>query len=115
MGNNPAPAPLGGANPKNFCKLVRILIEQRKYKNAMEQSEAKDDKEDEGNDGAGFELKKREIAARFLETGLNPINLLGFRLFGGDLVGSVSLHGFELLRGFVNGGSEGLVGVGSVY
>ena len=38
MGNNPLLAPLGGENPKNFCKLVRILMEQRKYKNAMEQS-----------------------------------------------------------------------------
>lgn len=37
-GNNPALAPLGGENPKNFCKLVRMLMEQRKYKNAMEQS-----------------------------------------------------------------------------
>ncbi|CAL5423554.1 unnamed protein product [Camellia sinensis] len=39
IGKSPAPAaPLGGENPKNFCKLVRILIEHRKYKNAIEQS-----------------------------------------------------------------------------
>lgn len=38
MGNNPELAPLGGEKPKNFCKLVRILIEHRKYKNAIEQS-----------------------------------------------------------------------------
>lgn len=38
IGNKPALAPLGGENPKNFCKLVRMLMEQRKYKNAMEQS-----------------------------------------------------------------------------
>lgn len=38
MGNNPELAPLGGEKPKNFCKFVRMLIEQRKYKNAIEQS-----------------------------------------------------------------------------
>lgn len=40
MGNNPPPAaaPLGGEKPKNFCKLVLILIEQSKYKKAIEQS-----------------------------------------------------------------------------
>ena len=38
MGNNPALAPRGGEKPKNFCKLVRILMEHRKYKNAIEQS-----------------------------------------------------------------------------
>lgn len=39
IGNNPAPAdPRGGENPKNFWRFVLILIEQRKYKNAIEQS-----------------------------------------------------------------------------
>lgn len=39
MGKSPAPAAdLGGAKPKYFCKLVLILIEQRKYKNTIEQS-----------------------------------------------------------------------------
>ena len=38
MGKRPDEAPRGGANPKNFCKLVRMLIEQRKYKNGIEQS-----------------------------------------------------------------------------
>lgn len=42
IGNNPPPAaaPRGGENPRNFCKLVRILIEHKKYKNAIEQSVA---------------------------------------------------------------------------
>ncbi|CAN1307001.1 hypothetical protein LINPERPRIM_LOCUS26954 [Linum perenne] len=39
MGNIPAAAaPRGGENPRNFCRFVRMLIEHRKYKNAMEQS-----------------------------------------------------------------------------
>ncbi len=38
IGKRPAPAPLGGAKPKNFCKFVLILIEHKKYRNAMEQS-----------------------------------------------------------------------------
>lgn len=39
MGNKLAPAaPRGGENPKNFCKLVLMLIEHRKYRNAIEQS-----------------------------------------------------------------------------
>jgi hypothetical protein len=38
IGKRPAPAPLGGAKPKNFCKFVLILMEHRKYRNAMEQS-----------------------------------------------------------------------------
>jgi len=39
IGKSPPPAaPLGGENPKNFCKLVLILIEHKKYKNAIEQS-----------------------------------------------------------------------------
>lgn len=39
MGNKPEPAaPRGGANPKNFCRLVLMLMEHKKYKNAMEQS-----------------------------------------------------------------------------
>lgn len=39
MGNSPAPAaPRGGANPKNFCKLVLMLMEQSRYRKAMEQS-----------------------------------------------------------------------------
>lgn len=38
IGNNPAPAPLGGENPRNFCRLVLMLMEQRKYKNAIAQS-----------------------------------------------------------------------------
>lgn len=39
MGKSPPPAaPLGGANPRNFWRFVLILIEQRKYKNAIEQS-----------------------------------------------------------------------------
>lgn len=39
MGKNPGPAaPRGGENPKNFCKLVLILMEHRRYKKAMEQS-----------------------------------------------------------------------------
>lgn len=40
MGNIPAApaAPRGGENPKNFCKLVLMLIEHKKYKNAIEQS-----------------------------------------------------------------------------
>lgn len=39
MGNNPAPAaPRGGENPRNFCKLVLMLIEHSRYRKAMEQS-----------------------------------------------------------------------------
>ncbi|KAK4858818.1 hypothetical protein QYF36_022528 [Acer negundo] len=40
MGNIPpaAAAPRGRENPRNFCKLVRILIEHKKYKKTMEQS-----------------------------------------------------------------------------
>ncbi|RHN47423.1 hypothetical protein MtrunA17_Chr7g0252831 [Medicago truncatula] len=38
IGKRPAPAPLGGAKPKNFCKFVLILMEHKKYRNAMEQS-----------------------------------------------------------------------------
>lgn len=39
MGKRPAPAaPRGGEKPKNFWRLVLILIEQRKYKKAIEQS-----------------------------------------------------------------------------
>lgn len=39
IGKRPAPAaPRGGANPRNFWRFVRMLIEQRKYKNAIEQS-----------------------------------------------------------------------------
>lgn len=39
-GRKPAPGaePRGGENPRNFCKLVRILMEHKKYKKAMEQS-----------------------------------------------------------------------------
>lgn len=38
-GKRPAPAaPRGGEKPKNFCKLVRMLMEHKKYKNAIEQS-----------------------------------------------------------------------------
>lgn len=39
MGKSPAPAaPRGGEKPNSFCRLVLILIEHSKYKNAMEQS-----------------------------------------------------------------------------
>lgn len=39
MGNNPAPAaPRGGENPRNFCKLVLMLMEHKRYRKAMEQS-----------------------------------------------------------------------------
>lgn len=39
MGNKLEPAaPRGGENPKNFCKLVLMLIEHKKYKKAIEQS-----------------------------------------------------------------------------
>lgn len=41
MGKSPGPAaaaPRGGEKPKNFCKLVLILMEHKKYKKAMEQS-----------------------------------------------------------------------------
>ncbi len=30
MGKRPELAPRGGANPRNFCRLVRMLMEQRK-------------------------------------------------------------------------------------
>lgn len=72
-----------------------------------------DDEEDEGDDGARLELEEREVAARFLEAGLDAVDLLGLGLLDSDL-GGVGLHRLELLRGLVNGGSEGFVGVGAV-
>lgn len=83
-----------------------LALEER-----IEQS--KDDEQNKGDDGAGLELEEREVAIRFLETGLDAIDLLGFGLFHGDF-GAVGLHGLELLSGFVDGGAEGLVGVGAV-
>lgn len=83
-----------------------LALEER-----IEQS--KDDEQNKGDDGAGFELEEREVAAGFLETGLDSIDLLGLGLLDGDF-GAVGLHGLELFGGLVDGGSEGFVGVGAV-
>eukprot|EP00262_Sarcandra_glabra_P017177 TRINITY_DN57_c2_g1_i1.p2 TRINITY_DN57_c2_g1~~TRINITY_DN57_c2_g1_i1.p2 ORF type:complete len:108 (-),score=33.62 TRINITY_DN57_c2_g1_i1:273-596(-) len=77
--------------------------------------EAEDDEEDEGDDGAGFDLGEGEIAAGFFEAGLDAIDLLGFGFLGGEVVGGGGgFHGFEFLGGFVDGGAEGFVGGGAV-
>ena len=83
-----------------------LALEER-----IEQS--KDDEQNKSNNGAGFKLEKREVAARFLKTGLDAIDLLGLRFLDVDF-GGVGLHGLELFGGLVDGGSKGFVGVGAV-
>lgn len=93
--------------PKGF---KRQLSDRLAFKERVEQP--KDDEKDQSHHSAGFELEEREVSARFLEAGLDAVDLLGFGLLG-DL-SRVRLHGLQLLRSLVDGGSEGLVGVGAV-
>lgn len=92
-------------------RLKRQFRDDFAFEERIEESE--DDEEDESDDGAGLKLKEGEIAAGFLEAGLDAVDLLGLGFLGGDL-GRVGLHGLELLGGLVNGGSEGFIGVGAV-
>lgn len=46
--------------------------------------DANHDERNEGDNGAGFELEQRHIAAEFFKAGLDTVNLFGLGLFGGD-------------------------------
>lgn len=76
--------------------------------------ESKDDEEDQGDNGAGFELEERKVAGGFFEGGLDAIHLLGLGFLGADFGGVFCFHGLEFFGGFVDGGFEGFVGVGAV-
>lgn len=82
-------------------RMERELRDDLTFEERVQQPE--DDEEDEGHDGAGFELEEGQISARLLEARLDAVHLLGLRFLDGELGGRVlGLHRLELLGGFVD-------------
>ena len=60
--------------------------------------DANHDERNEGDNGAGFELEQRHIAAEFFKAGLDTVNLFGLGLFGRDFSWVFDFHSLEFLK-----------------